>query len=341
MTIVEKLRRLVIGASLVGLVAIWQITPAHADDFRTVLIYDLGGKFDRSFNEAAYKGAEKFREETNIRYRDFEPTNEAQFEQALRRFARRKADLIVAIGVSYKVPLRNVAREFPDQRFTAVDASVDLPNVQSILFKEHEGSFLVGMLAAMKAENATIGFIGGMDIPLIRRFGLGYAEGAKYVNPDIRILRNMVGTTPSAWSDPIKGAELARSQYARGADIIFAAAGPAGLGVLQAARDAEKFAIGVDSNQNHIQPGYVLTSMLKRVDLAVYRAMAEGRDGSWKPGITILGLKEAGVDYAVDDHNRSLMTSEMIERLEAAKKKIVSGAITVTDAMADDQSGGH
>ncbi len=307
---------------------------ASGQEFKAAVIYDLGGKFDRSFNEAAYNGAEMFREKTGIAYRDFEPTNEAQFEQALRRFARRGHDLVVAVGISYAVPLRNVAREFPDQRFVVIDARVDAPNVQSILFKEHEGSYLVGILAAMYSKNDTIGFIGGMDIPLIRRFALGYREGAQSVTPTIKILQNMVGTTGAAWNDPIKGGELARSQFSRGADVIFSAAGPTGIGVIQAARDAERLSIGVDSNQNHIQPGYVLTSMLKRVDLAVFRALMAARDGSWKPGIEVLGLAEGGVDYALDEHNAALISKEMLAAVEAAKAAIISGEIVVSDAMA-------
>ena len=307
---------------------------ALAADFKAAVIYDLGGKFDRSFNEAAYNGAEMFRAETGISYRDFEPTNEAQFEQALRRFARRRHDLVVAVGISYAVPLRNVAREFPDQRFVVIDARVDAPNVQAILFKEHEGSYLVGILAAMSSKSGTIGFIGGMDIPLIRRFALGYRQGARSVTPGIKILENMVGTTGAAWNDPIKGGELARSQYSRGADVIFSAAGPTGLGVIQAARDEGRLAIGVDSNQNHIQPGYVLTSMLKRVDLAVYRALMAALDGSWAPGIEVLGLAEGGVDYALDEHNAALISAEMRAAVEAAKAAIISGQVVVRDAMA-------
>ena len=308
--------------------------PAWGADFKTAIIYDLGGKFDRSFNEAAYRGAEMFRQETGISYRDFEPTNEAQFEQALRRFARRGNDLVIAVGISYAVPMRNVAREFVDQRFVVIDARVDAPNVQSILFKEHEGSYRVGILAAMSSKSGTIGFIGGMDIPLIRRFALGYREGARSVTPGIKILENMVGTTGAAWNDPIKGGELARSQYSRGADVIFSAAGPTGLGVIQAARDEGRLAIGVDSNQNHIQPGYVLTSMLKRVDLAVYRALMSALNGSWTPGIEVLGLAEGGVDYALDEHNAALISEEMRAAVEAAKAAIISGQVVVRDAMA-------
>jgi basic membrane protein A len=335
----EKKCLLIFITMIVGLAGL--SGPARAAGFKAAVIYDLGGKFDRSFNEAAYNGAQMFRQETGISYRDFEPTNEAQFEQALRRFARRKADLVVAVGISYAVPLRNVASEFPDQRFAVIDARVDAPNVQSILFKEHEGSYLVGILAAMSSKSGTIGFIGGMDIPLIRRFALGYREGAQSITPQIKVLESMVGTTGAAWNDPIKGGELARSQFSRGADVIFSAAGPTGLGVIQAARDESRLSIGVDSNQNHIQPGYVLTSMLKRVDLAVFHSLMAALDGSWKPGIEVLGLAEGGVDYALDEHNAALISEGMRAAVEAARQAIISGDVLVTDAMADTVGAEH
>ena len=176
-----------------------------------------------------------------------------------------------------------------------------------MLFKEHEGSFLVGMAAAMSSRTGRIGFVGGMDVPLIRRFAVGYEEGAKHVNPDILVYRDMTGTTPAAWRNPAKGGELARGQFRRGADVVYAAAGATGLGVYQAAREAGKLAIGVDSNQNYLHPGTMLTSMIKRVDLAVYEAFKSARDGSWKGGVRILGLAEGGVGWALDEHNRSLV----------------------------------
>ena len=302
-----------------------------AADIQPVLLYDIGGKFDKSFNEAAHVGAEKFSAETGASYRDFEPSSETQYEQALKRFARRKADLIVAVGVGYSVAVRNVASQFPDVKFTVLDAIIDLPNVQSITFKENEGSFLVGMIAAMKTESNKIGFIGGMDIPLIRRFERGYQQGAEYVTSDITFIENYVGTTPSAWNDPIKASEMARSQYARGADIIFSAAGPSGLGVIQAAKDTGNLAIGVDSTQNHVAPGFVLTSMLKRVDLAVYQAMKDASDGTWQAGHRVMGLEQGGVDYAVDEHNKAMFTDEMKVKLEDARAKIISGEIVVGD----------
>ncbi len=305
-----------------------------AQEFVPAIVFDMGGKFDKSFNEAAYAGAERFKKETAIAYREFEVTNEAQREQALRNMARRGSQVVVGIGFGQASGMERVAREFPNLKFAIVDAIVDLPNVQSIVFKEHEGSFLVGMAAAMASKTGKIGFVGGMDIPLIRRFALGYEEGAKYVNAKIEIYRNMTGTTPAAWNDPTRGGELARSQFDRGADVIYAAAGATGLGVLQAAKDKGRLAIGVDSNQNHIHPGSVLTSMIKRVDLAVYEAFKAAKDGTWKAGVRSLGVAEGGVGFSLDQHNRGLITAEMEKRLQQARADIVAGKIKVTDYMA-------
>src|SRR5262245_10785416 len=307
---------------------------AAAQEFAPAIVFDMGGKFDKSFNEAAYTGAERFKKETGIAYREFEVTNEAQREQALRNMARRGATIVVGVGFSQASGMEKVAKEFPGVKFAIVDAVVDLPNVQSIVFKEHEGSFLVGMAAAMASKTGKIGFVGGMDIPLIRKFALGYEEGAKYVNPKIEVFQNMTGTTPAAWNDPTRGGELARSQFDRGVDVIYAAAGATGLGVLQAAKDKGRLAIGVDSNQNHIQPGSILTSMVKRVDLAVYESFKTAKDGTWKPGVRTLGVAEGGVGYAVDQYNKSLITPEMERRLAQARADIVAGRIKVTDYMA-------
>jgi len=304
-----------------------------AQEFAPAVVFDMGGKFDKSFNEAAYAGAERFKKETGIAYREFEVTAEAQREQALRNMARRGSTIVVGIGFSQASGLEKVAKEFPNLKFAIVDAVVDLPNVQSIVFKEHEGSFLVGMAAAMASKTGKVGFVGGMDIPLIRRFALGYEEGAKYVNPKVEIFQNMTGTTPAAWNDPTRGGELARSQFDRGADVIYAAAGATGLGVLQAAKDKGRLAIGVDSNQNHIHPGTILTSMIKRVDLAVYETFKTAREGIWKAGVRSLGVAEGGVGYALDDNNRKLITADMEKRLQQARADIVAGKIKVTDYM--------
>lgn len=310
-----------------------------AKDLKVALLFDMGGKFDKSFNEAAYNGAERWALETGGTYRGFEPTSETQFEQALKRFSRRKVDLVVAVGLAYQVALSKIAPKYPDMKFAVIDAFVDAPNVRMITFKENEGSFLVGALAAMKNKTGTLGFMGGMDIPLIRRFAQGYREGALYIRPDLKFIENYVGTTPAAWSDPIKAGELARGQFSRGADIIYAAAGPSGLGVIQAAKESGNFAIGVDSNQNDVAPGSVLTSMLKRVDVAVYRSFMDRMNGNWSSGQIVMTLKEGGVDYAVDEHNEHLVTEADRAKLEEIKNKIVDGTIVVGDVV--NANAGH
>ncbi len=302
---------------------------ASAQDFSPAVVFDMGGKFDKSFNEAAYDGAERFKKESGFAYREFEITSAAQREQALRNMARRGATIVVARGFAQATAVEKIAAEFPDVKFTIIDAVVDLPNVQSVVFKEHEGSFLVGMAAAMASKTGKVGFVGGMDIPLIRNFAAGYVEGAKFVDPDITVYQNMTGTTPAAWNNPGKGNELARSQFDRGADVVYAAAGGTGIGVYQAAKDSGKLAIGVDSNQNYLHPGTMLTSMLKRVDVAVFNAFANTMDGTWKGGVQVLGLAEDGVGYSIDEHNRSLISADMEKRLEAARADIISGKIKV------------
>ena len=293
------------------------------------VIFDMGGKFDKSFNEAGYRGAERWKKETGKNYMEFEISNPAQREQAARRMAERGANPIVGIGFSQGSAIEKVAKEFPKLRFVIIDAVVDLPNVQSIVFKEHEGSFLVGMMAAMASKTGRVGFVGGMDIPLIRKFQCGYEQGAKYANPAVVVSANMTGTTPAAWNDPARGAELTKAQFAKGADVVFAAAGGTGTGVYQAAKDAAKLAIGVDSNQNHLHPGTMLTSMVKRVDVAVLTSFKKH-----KTGVTSLGLKEGGVDYALDQHNAKLVTADMKAKVDAAKADIISGKIKVIDYMA-------
>ncbi len=295
------------------------------------VIYDMGGKFDKSFNQAAFNGAEKWKKETGKTYLEFEISNPTQREQAMRRMAERGANPIVGIGFSQGSSLEKVAKEFPKLQFAIIDSVVPLPNVQSIVFKEHEGSFLVGMMAAMASKSGKVGFVGGMDIPLIRKFQCGFEQGAKFANPKAEVVANMTGTTPTAWNDPARGGELAKAQFASGVDVIFAAAGGTGLGVYQAAKDNGKLAIGVDSNQNHIHPGTMLTSMVKRVDVAVYEAFK-----GVKPGTSALGLKEGGVDVAIDEHNAKLVTADMKKRVDTARADIISGKIKVIDFMVNN-----
>jgi len=303
--------------------AIAQATPA--------VIFDMGGKFDKSFNESAYRGVERWKAETGGKYLEFEISNETQRVQAIRRMAERGASPIISIGFAQASALEQVAKEFPKTKFAIVDMVVNQPNVQSLVFKEHEGSFLVGAMATLSSKTGKVGFVGGMDIPLIRKFQCGYEQGAKAANAKTEVFSNMTGTTATAWNDPTRGGELAKAQFAKGVDVVFAAAGGTGSGVYQAAKDAGKLAIGVDSNQNHIQPGTMLTSMVKRVDVAVYNVLK-----GWKAGVSVLGLKEGGVDYAVDQHNAKLITPALKTKVDAYKADIIAGKIKVADYMADN-----
>jgi basic membrane protein A and related proteins len=323
--------------ALVGVMAAATGAASAQDaEFTPAVIFDMGGKFDKSFNEAAYNGAEKFKAETGIDYLEFEVTNESQRDQALRRMAQR-ADIVVAVGFAFTTPLEAIAPQFPDKKFVIIDSVVEQPNVQSVVFKEHEGSFLVGMAAALKSETGKVGFVGGMDIPLIRNFAHGYEQGVKHVNPDAEVIVNYTGTTPAAWNDPGRGGELAIGQFGQGADVVYAAAGATGLGVLQAAADQGKYSIGVDSNQNHLHPGSVLTSMLKRVDVAVYDAFTSAKNGTWEPGVKTLGLKEQGVDYAVDENNREVLGPEIQAKIDKAKQAIIAGELEVKDYYSTQQ----
>jgi basic membrane protein A len=309
---------------------------AFAADIKPAIIYDLGGKFDKSFNEAAFNGAEKFKAETGIEYRDFEIANDAQREQALRRFAGDGNNPIVMAGFSWSAALEKVAAEYPDTKFAIIDMVVDKPNVRSVVFKEEEGGWLAGILAAMASKSKTVSFVGGMDIPLIHKFACGYIGGAKSVGSDVKVLEAYTGTTPDAWNDPVKGGEIAKSQFDQGSDVVYHAAGGTGVGVLQAAADAGKLGIGVDSNQNGLQPGKILTSMVKRVDVAVYDAFITAKNDTFKPGVNVLGLKESGVDVAMDDNNAPLITAEMKAAIDKARADIDSGAVKVHDYMTDE-----
>ncbi|ODT53748.1 MAG: BMP family ABC transporter substrate-binding protein [Methylobacterium sp. SCN 67-24] len=320
-----------VGAALSALAATAQTA------IKPAVVYDKGGKFDKSFNEGVFIGAEKFKTDTGVEFRDFEPTNDAQIEQALRRFARDGHSPIIAVGFSQATALQKVASEFPDLKFTIIDMVVELPNVQSVVFKEHEGSYLVGLLAGLASKTGKVGFVGGMDIPLIRKFACGYVQGVKAAKKEAEIFQNMTGSTPAAWNDPVKGGELAKSQIDRGADVVYHAAGGTGIGVLRAAADAGKLGIGVDSNQNMLHPGKVLTSMLKRVDVAAYNSFKAAREGSWKPGVSVLGLKEDGVGWALDDNNKALITPEMKAAADKARADIIAGAVKVHDYMSDSK----
>jgi basic membrane protein A len=331
---------------------------ADKGKIRVGIVFDIGGKDDRSFNAAAWAGAKcaatgSWPDGTScgkatlpIVLRDIEPGNPTSIEPAMRAFAERNYDLIIGIGFAQTPIIELVAKDYPNIRFAIVDGVSNLPNVASLVFKEHEGSYLVGMLAAKNSKTGTIGFLGGMDIGLIHRFLGGYEEGARAINPNIRVIPNYVGVTDSAWNNPGKGKEIALAQISKGADVVFTAAGNSGLGAFDAVEQAGKqdgrathFVIGVDANQNMVKPGFVLTSMVKRVDNAVYDIINDVMNGKFQAGFHVYGLDKDGVGYAMDQNNamddnkKPLISAEAIQQVEEARKKIISGEIKVTDLM--------
>ena len=310
----------------------------NAADFKPAVIYDMGGKFDKSFNQGVYNGIKRFTDETGTKVMEFEVTSETQREQAMRRMAERGATVVLGVGFAQADAINKVSAEFPNVKFSIIDVNwLNQPNLRQYAFKEHEGSYLVGIAAAMASKTGKVGFIGGMDIPLIRKFACGYVQGVKSVGGSIEVFQNMTGSTPSAWNDPAKGAELTQSQIDRGADVVYHAAGGTGTGVIRAAADAKKLAIGVDSNQNHLAPGSVLTSMLKRVDVAAYNTMKDAISGNFDTGVQVLGLAEGGVDWALDDNNAKLISAEMKAAIDKAKAEIIAGKINVHDYMSDSK----
>jgi len=314
---------------------------------RVGIVFDIGGKDDKSFNAAAWEGVKRAKDELGIFLRDVEPGDPTSIEPSMRAFAERGYDLIVGVGFAQAPIMNDVARDYPNLKFAIIDGVIDLPNVASLIFKEHEGSFLVGMIAARTSKTGKIGFVGGMDIPLIHKFEKGYEEGARYANPKIQVFENYVGVTDAAWNNPGKGKELSKAQIERGADIVFQAAGNSGLGVFDAAEEVTKyrrqnginppnvFAIGVDSNQNWVKPGFILTSMIKRVDVAVFNTVKDLLESRFKGGIHEFGMDNDGIGYALDDYNREMIPQSVLDEVDQARKDIIAGRIKVTDAMAE------
>lgn len=315
-----------------------------ADDpsrVRVGIVFDIGGKDDRSFNAAAYEGVLRAEKELGVVLRDVEPGNPTSIEPAMRAFAERGYDLVVGVGFAQAPIMELVAKDYPNVNFAIVDGVSQLPNVASLVFKEHQGSYLVGMIAARTSKTGVLGFLGGMDIGLIHRFAKGYEEGAQSVNPNIRVIQNFVGVTDGAWNNPGKGKEIALAQIGKGADVIFTAAGNSGLGAFDAVEQAgkgadgraERFVIGVDSNQNMVKPGFVLTSMVKRVDNAVYDIVNDVKNKRFQGGIHVFGLDKDGVAFSLDQYNQSLINPSILQDVEVARQKIIRGEIQVTDAM--------
>jgi basic membrane protein A and related proteins len=328
-----SLRTLLAAATAATLLA----STALADTIKPAVVYDKAGKHDKSFGQSVWEGAQKFEKDSGIKFADFEPQNESQFEQGLRNFAQKGYSPILAVGFALSDAVGKVAKEFPNTHFAIIDSVVEGANVQSIVFKEQEGAYLVGQLAAMASKSGKVGFVGGMDIPLIRRFACGYVGGVKSVNAKAEVLQNMTGTTGDAWNDPVKGGELTKAQIAAGADVVYHAAGATGNGVLQAAADAKILGIGTDANQNYMHPGQVLTSNLKRVDVAAIDLFNSEKDGKFAPGIKVLGLAEGGVGWALDDNNKALITDDMKKTVAAAEADIKSGKLKIHDYMEDSK----
>lgn len=323
-------------AMTVGLVTAVQTAVAGSHSIKPAVVFDMGGKFDKSFNEGVWNGVKKFTEETGIEVMEFEVTNETQREQAMRRMVDKGATIVLGVGFAQADAISKVAADNPDVQFSIIDVGwLDAPNLRQYVFKEHEGSFLVGVAAAKASQTGKVGFVGGQDIGLISRFACGYVGGVKSILPNAEVYENMTGSTPAAWNDPARGAELTRSQIDRGADVVYHAAGGTGVGVIQAAADAGKLAIGVDSNQNGLAPGSVLTSMLKRVDVAAYETFMDAKNNAFTSGVQVLGVAEGGVDWALDDNNKSLITADIKSAIEKAKDGILSGDIVVHDFLAD------
>jgi basic membrane protein A and related proteins len=307
---------------------------ASAAPLKVGLVFDVGGRGDKSFNDSAFRGLERAAKELGIKYEYIEPSEAADRENALRQFASGDFPLIIGIGFIFTDDINRVAKAFPQKHFACVDYAVDAkkgvpPNVAALKFREEESSFLGGVLAAMASKTRAIGFVGGMDVPLIHKFEAGYKAGAGWADPKTRVLVSYAGVTPEAFKDPAKGKEIALSQYGQGADVIYHASGSTGLGVFEAAREKKKLAIGVDSDQHKDAPGFVLTSVTKNVDQAVFKVISQELGKQFKGGVVELGLKEGGVDYVYNGDNKALVSAEARKKAEEARKLIVSGKIKV------------
>lgn len=304
--------------------------------FKVGLVFDVGGRGDKSFNDAAYRGLEKAKKDLGIEFEYIEPGPGADREAALRQFANRPdISVVFGIGFIFTDEITKIAVEFPDKKFACVDYTVDPaktipPNLVALEFREEEGSFLVGAIAGLMTKTNKVGFVGGMESPLIKKFQVSYEAGVKQVNPTCKVLIGYAGVTGDAFKNPGKGKELALGQYSDGVDIIYHASGVTGLGVFEAAREVKKFAIGVDSDQNDEAPGFIITSMVKVVDVAVFDIIKQVKDGTFKGGrVENFGLETNGVDYAYTDKNKNMIPDDVRTKVEALRKQIIDGAITI------------
>lgn len=302
---------------------------ATAEPIRIGLVYDTGGRGDLSFCDASYAGAKKAAEQWQIELKEITPGQSTDIERVLRQLARLRYDLIIGVGFLFQDPMTRVAPDFPEVNFAVVDVEAKAPNIVSLVFKAQEGTYLVGAIAAMKTKTNKIGFVGGMNVPLLHSFEAGYRAGAHAIRPEIEVMVDYAGVTPQAFSDPARGKELALAQYTKGADVILAAAGATSLGILEAAKEKNKFIIWVDANGNHLAPGLVLTSIIKGVELSIYHTIQSVVEGNIVGGTKIFGLKEGGIQYIIDENNRGLLSRDLLNRVEDLKTKILAGEIVV------------
>jgi basic membrane protein A len=336
---------LLVGVLLVVHVALLFVHPSGAavppggDTVDVGVVFDLGGRGDKSFNDGAYLGAERAEKELGVHVRFIEPGEGSDRESGLRLLAAEGMDLVIGVGFIFTDDLTQLAKEYPNTRFAGVDYSVATdtdgkviappPNLAALKFREEQGSFLVGALAALVGHSKKVGFVGGMDFPLIQKFEMGYKAGVKKVCPDCQVISQYAGVTPEAFRNPGKGKELALSQYQQGVNVIFHASGSTGLGVFEAARQTGKLAIGVDADQFKEAPGFVLTSMVKGVDNAVFDAIRRVKENRFQGGIYQYGLAENGVGYVYDANNEKLIPADVRARLESLKQDIIAGKIQV------------
>lgn len=317
--------------SLLSRILVVLLCTSSAHAFKVGLVLDKGGKDDKSFNSSAFEGANRAKKELGIELKYVEATDNNAIENLHRSFANKDFDLIIGIGFAQADAVKKISQQFKEKKFVIIDGEVSASNVKSVIFEEHQGSFLVGAIAALKSTTGKIGFIGGMDIPLIRRFEMGYKAGAEHANPKIKITSQYIGITGEAWNNPAKAKELSLAQYNSGVDVIYTAAGASNSGVFDGAEEKKKFAIGCDSNQDYLKPGFILTSMLKRVDIAVFEAIKDASQNKFKGEIVRYGLKEKGVDYSIDQYNEKILTADIIKSANQYRDQIISGKISVPD----------
>ena len=346
-SLLRRLLGVTLGLVVLNALLLWPVgsgsgssaraTSGGQGPLRVGLVFDVGGRGDKSFNDAAYRGVDRAVRELGIEAEFIEPGEGTDRESGLRLLAARGFDLVIGVGFVFSDDMLMVAKDYPQRRFANVDYAkfdehgfvVPPANMVALKFREEEGSYLVGALAGLSNTSHVVGFVGGMDIPLIHKFENGYRQGVLAVCPDCKVLVGYAGTSGDAFKNPTRGKELALAQYAANAQVIFHAAGSTGLGVFEAAREHKQKAIGVDCDQWDEAPGVILTSMIKRVDVSVFEVIADLQRGRFESGVRVFGLAEGGVDYVYDEPARGMIAKDVRQRVEALRQQIVTGRVRV------------